>query len=787
MTIGSLEIKLRPIRFGFLVNPNDKGAIKKAIHLNSLLWGGMFNPLIPCYKKLPKNWEEIKGNYSTASKVINGYIDGFDPDYLVNISDITTELISFDLGRIITYDDIIAGFKEDMEPNFGTGIFGITRQFMYDEMRFIRRDGLKFLRPKLSKNHNLFLSSIFGELDSYEKDLYEDYLSDIEIIENDVDITNYWEYLSPKYYYSRRIGRTYLEQRPTNSVLFYLDATNTLDVIDYWNLRAAGWKVYPVAKQAEEENGLYTMCEKVIEMAHRPHRNNKNIYHHTNIIKSRSTTKKEMSDFNKKININKHDIQTKPKVSLQHWYPRIWDEWVRQYIQGTITTVYSKEKEIELQKDQTEFKFKSPSPGFDLHHVDTGNPRFALELDSRVYGSEDLLAEVIPLGGNEVARTIEKYSLNEWRVGMSGPVYLARHKDRTINYEIPKAETVMAAWFKEKGWDIEISASGKIAKQMIKQLGGLRGIDNLKEEKLIELLKDLSNNGFIDEHRFKGKIAKITNAGKDSLLRDKYIKMLLEKQIFQLGVELKCPICTQRSWYSLNEMDASVRCISCLSDYKVQSLGLPDKKWAYKSFGTFGLPKQSYGAFSVLLTLLFLVKDNRKRTTTLLSFTAKKGNKEIEADFCLVIENAFRGSAAQEFIFAECKTYNKFERKDINRMLELAKEFPGATLVFSTFRKELTPAEKRMLKPFVNKSRKDWKARKINNPVIILTGNELFSAHGIPHCWKDMEGKAGEIGKNDSYPQNSTAIADTTQQIHLDMQPNLEWREDQRKKRQKVS
>lgn len=787
MTIGSLDLKLRPIRIGFLVSPSDKDGVRKAIHLNSLLWGGMFNPIIPCYKKLPKNWEDYKSKRTTANKVINGYIEGFDPDYLVNISDVSIEAIEFDSERIITYEDVISGFEEDMAPKVGVGIFEVIRQFKYDELRFVRRNEFKFLKPKLSKNHNIFLASIFGDIGNYGKDLYEDYLSGIEITEDNIDIKNYWKYIYREYISSRRIGAIYLEQRLSGPVIFYLDATKILDVIDYWNMRAAGWEVYPVAKQNEDDSGLHEVCEKIIERAYRPYRYNKDIYHHSSIIKSRSSTEKEMLTFYKKLNIKKSDLKKGPKTSLQRWYPRIWDEWARQNTQETITPAYSTEKEIELQEGQTEFRFKTVDPEFELFPVNSSEPRFALEVDSKVYGSNELLAEVIPIGGNMLSRAVGKYSLREWRISSSGPVYLSHHQNWTVNYEIPLAEPVMIAWFNEKGWEVDISASGKVAKQMIKQLGGPWGVSQLKEEKLIKLLQDLSNNGFINEHDFKGRISQITNSDDVWISRDEYIKRLLESEIFQLGVELKCPICTQRSWYSLSEVDFNVRCNSCLSDYKVQALDLADKKWAYKSFGTFGLPKQAYGAFGVLLTLHFLVKDNRARATALLSFTAKKNSKEIEADLCLVTEKEFRDKSTQELLFCECKTYNKFEKKDIDRMRSLAKEFPGAALIFSTLRTALTATEKRMIKPLVNSGRRYWKAERTYNPVIILTGNELFSTHGIPYCWKDKEGKAKQIAESNFYPRSLSDIADATQQIYLDMKPYHEWREEQWKKRQKVS
>ena len=244
---------------------------------------------------------------------------------------------------------------------------------------------------------------------------------------------------------------------------------------------------------------------------------------------------------------------------MQKWYPRIWAEWARQNTQETITHSFSKDKEIDLQEDQTELRFKIINPEFGLIDVNTDKPRFAIEVDSRVYGSDELLAEVIPVGGEELTRAIDRYSIREWRISKSGLVYLSRHRDWTINYKIPLAEPVLLAWLKEKGWEAEISSSGKIAKQMIKQLGGLWGIVSLKEERLIKLLHELSNNGCINEHDFKGRISQIANSDGVWITRDEYIKKLLDKDIFQLGVELKCPICTQRSWYSLNEMNSMAR------------------------------------------------------------------------------------------------------------------------------------------------------------------------------------------------------------------------------------
>jgi hypothetical protein len=787
MAFGTLTQKLRPIRIAFLVDPMDKETVQKAIHINSLLWGGMFNPLIPCYKRLPKVWASHNQKTETGLSVIRGYIEGFDPDFFVNLSTYSAAQLSLEDDDIIQIEDLLKSFREDSAPTVGTGIFEVLSQFVHDELRFIRKDKIDFINPNIAGPHKLFLSSIYGDLGEFDNLFYKEYLNDFDAKETDVSILNYVEFAKQNYMFPRRLGALYMEQRLRGDFLFYLDATKVLDVIDFWNLRAGGFNVVPFPRQAENEDTTKKLAESVIEQAYWPYRHNKDMYHRASFIKSRSTKENELKRFSESLNIENVKNDKEFKFSLQHWYPRIWSDWARRNTQEYIVPAYSKERSIDLLDGQNEFRIRVLDPKFDIFYANTRGPRFANEIDSRIYGHDELLAQAIPLGGEHLSRVIGKYSLREWRISKTGPVYLSNHTDWSISYEPPLAESVMKAWFKEQGWDVELSPSGKIAKQMIKQLGGVWGITHLQHEKLIKLFQDLNNKGFISESDFKGRIAQIVNDDNVWIERDKFIQNLLEKNIFQLGVQITCPTCTQKTWYSLEEVSNEIQCSSCLNIHKIQSIGLDDKQWAYKATGTFGLPKQAYGAYSVLLTLYALTRDTHEKATPILSFDAKKGSKEIEADLCLFTEKEFRDETSQELVFAECKTYNKFEKKDIDRMKTLAKAFPGSVLVLTTMRESLTNAEKRMIKPLVNSGRRHWKSEKTYNPVVILTGTELFSSSSIPYCWKDKVGRAGEIEKGGFYPKNLSDIADATQQIYLDMEPYHEWRDEQWRKRQKVN
>jgi hypothetical protein len=82
-------------------------------------------------------------------------------------------------------------------------------------------------------------------------------------------------------------------------------------------------------------------------------------------------------------------------------------------------------------------------------------------------------------------------------------------------------------------------------------------------------------------------------------------------------------------------MDYELGCPICLSKFKLPTHNPRDIKWSYKSLGPFALPKQGYGAYSVLLAVHFLSSHHHPATTPVFSFHANRAGHEIEADFMM--------------------------------------------------------------------------------------------------------------------------------------------------------
>ena len=110
---------------------------------------------------------------------------------------------------------------------------------------------------------------------------------------------------------------------------FYMDATRLDDVTDYWNLRALGRAVLPIPKQFVAVPEFLDYIRKFVKSHYRISRQNPAISYGTTIVRS---SRSEMSEL--QALANALDLPTlipgdpsARSVSLQHWYPRVWDEW----------------------------------------------------------------------------------------------------------------------------------------------------------------------------------------------------------------------------------------------------------------------------------------------------------------------------------------------------------------------------------------------------------------------------------------------------------------------------
>jgi len=806
MVSGSLKVKLRPLRLAFLVQPTDKAAIANAIETASFLWGGAFSPIIPVYRKLPKYWGRDSKRGLSAQSVVEGYLDAFDPDYVVKVGRLEADDLKFGHRAVIKCSEITGSVEEDGTPKFGIGMFEVLRYFAQKELEFVRHRPLRIRLPEFSSKNEPFLASVFGSFSPAIEKLANGGWKDLPGVETaKCTIDNYFEFLSPDNLFLRRIGTINIQTTRVRSFrrrdcIFLMNPDRALDIIDYWNLRALGWNVIPICQQVVDNPGAQKLAVDFVEENSFAYRGNPNLFNNTMILRSRTSSIVAVEELGRSLKPKLSPSQNphESKIVYHLSYPRIWDEWAREKDSAEVCDLEVFDEEYDLVAQEKAMTFKTLMPEFASRHGGHSKPRCANEIEIRVWGDENISAEVVPEGDWQLAGAAGAFGFDEWRCGQRGLIHLAKYKNWRERLNLSSATSVFSAWLRAKGWTAEISNNGHIARHMLRHLGGTFGVGLLAKRSVIELLQqfasgrhhqekgetsnesrnDLPEEEFgraINIETFKRALNKITGEDRYKMANSEQLaKRFIEQHMFELGFKLQCPECRQRSWFSIKDADYEIKCPQCLARFKLPQHNPKEISWAYRTIGPFSLPHQAYGVYSVLLTLRFFARLLDGATTPMFSFTAKKGASSMEIDLGLFYQSSKYAPSRTELIFAECKTFGHFKRKDSLRMISVSKEFPGAVLVFATLRDSLTEDEKTLLRPVVNRGRRYWKSERPYNPVLILTGNELFADGDPRQHWKELGGIHETHSHTWGGDRDIVSLADDTQQIYLGMKP---WHE----------
>jgi hypothetical protein len=781
MPSGTLNVRLRPLRLAFVVPAGDRESVREAIKISSFLWGGLYNPIIPFYSRRPKKLEALYWGAS-AKEIFNGYLEAFDPDYVVKLGSLKNEKLPLGHRTELEAAAILDKIGTYGTPAYGIGLSEILGHLLHEEFRFHRQHKETFHLPQVGDD--LFLASVFGKLTpDIESRLHKQLADFLDFKDCPCERKDFAQFLRPGNWFIRRISdrSIYPEDASLHrhDYVFLMDANNLEDILLYWNMRALGWCVIPLPNELINVPEVRAFVETWVEKSFWPWRGNPSIYNNAVLLKSPSISEQEMEAFGKSLSLEPvpSDGQSwKCKLSYQTWIPRFWNDWDRVHNGAARAKLHIHSKKFELNNSGDGFEFAAQVPEFSSEHGQ-GNALCANELDFRVYGTAGLHAEVIPEGGEKLVRAVDPHSFEEMRCSQSGMVYFPHFTGWDKSLRVPAAEIVGKAWFEERGWSIELSDKGHIIKHLLSQMGGAWGARWLTEAPVLQLLDKIANEQWLKEKTLRGLIRQLTGAR--HLPQERLLEWLIETNIIRLGAEVICPECRQRSWYSVTELDYALQCRQCLQKYPLPSNQTKEICWAYHGFGAFRSPRQTQGGLAVILLLRLFGVAMHDQITPLLSFNARRDGREMEVDLALFAQRMRYGVLEQDVIFAECKTHWEFQAKDVRRMEDFARQFPGATVVFSTLNKTLSKREKAILKPAVNRGRKLWKEGRPYTQVIILTGNELFSCDDPNTTWRSLGGEYARFADRRGNHRALLALADSTQQLYLGLPP---WEQSVREK-----
>lgn len=779
---------LRPLKLAYIVRPGDMASLKKVIETNAFLWGARYNPVLPFYKRTP---EYLKENFriNKISELLYGNLRFFEPDFVVITGNIQAKEIENAPCEVIKLADIYENIAEEGMPGYGAGLWEIAAEYYDKEFKFLRRDERSHYFPSYDQARNCFLKSAFGCFpDELPSGGLRFITESLEAKEEPITHDNYLSFLEigrainihRLNSYELRIDNTKHIDRERH-VIFVLDPNSFIDIIDYNNLRAAGYSVLPILRSSLKSEQAKRICLEFIEEEAWVHRDNPHATHSVMMQCSQSIPKKELEDFYRFVDPPKFEGQDFPKCIMRLEMPDFWNRWNQEKGHVSCATITAGEKDVATMSDDRRIRSKAIAPSFMSERSPRPhNSRFANDIAVTTYASdtETFEADIYPSNNDEVVRAAGLFGLDEWLIKESGITKLCRTDSELIFFDIQNAEKIFLSWLESEGWEARISDAGKVAYQMLKHLGGPWGVTFLKGKKLVEFLVGKNDEEGAEERPqpfsgikkgvFRGKVLEAYNDHYVRWGEDQFIKSFFKYNIFQLGTTLQCDVCARHSWHPIDSLNYTIKCSHCLNMFEVPSHDPDSIEWSYKTIGPFSAAGKAAGAYCVLLTAKFFARDTGigNATTTVLSFEAEKDGLKIEADVGLFYREDSHSDRSTELILCECKTYKRFNKKDIDKMKEIAKEFPGSILVFATLNDELTSAEKKLIRPFVKTSNKYYERDRPKNPVMVLTANELFAHRRPPYCWKDKGGKYQPFVEN-SRIHGLLDICQATQKVYL--------------------
>jgi hypothetical protein len=487
--------------------------------------------------------------------------------------------------------------------------------------------------------------------------------------------------------------------------------------------------------------------------------------------------------------------QHQPSVSMQQWYPQIWDRWTREKDGCERPDVLADEDQIECPiEGPNAIRFTSIDPPFMRESFSFG-AGWANVIRIRDYSFNREIGTVLPSDALHLERLLGTVGAGEISISSEGIVVRCRYKRWTYHWNLPSGLQIFSSWLGQRGFSASLSAAGRLTSALIRSTDGIHGAQTIAHPEILKKLNKMAHGDVEQEtqevagrqtrvlapfesHRVWWKLLMEVTKNNREAARN-YLNSLVGRGVLAIGLRLQCPTCSQFGWHSLEDLSENLKCERCLNRFSFPAAAPPkETDWCYRTQGPFSIGDFAQGGYCVALAIRFLASTLHAEASWVPSLTLRDQGGDLEFDFGLFSRESTSEPTEPLLMLGECKSYNRFVGRDLARARRLAEAFPGAALVFATLRPELERAERDSLARLVQWGRKRLRYERLRAPILVLTQYELLNVFGPPVCWREAGGKYAAFGAN-WHSQDFLHLCDATQQLHLGMESDQSARRPQ--------
>lgn len=790
------SVRLRPVRVAFLVPPNDLPLVARVAQLSTCLWGGRYNPIIPFFETGGERWVRPHRSVN-ALDIARGYIDFFEPDTLVEAAPGMAEKLGWQseprmlgLPRVIALSDFYE-VDDRGRVQFAAGIdIAEPMRELYDtDYKYERRHKFPFADIEQSPGNAFF--DVFGgryptdERLSYIAQEFREIFS-AEKLPATADTA--MQLLKGQYAAPLWVTRHGLEESSgrgfsADENFCVFDPTDPGDVIDFWNTRLVERRVVPINVEWLAEHREF-LREGITAINQPIPGNSFGTKFHSAVQFGNSIPDDRSRELAKAL------LTDLPDGSFHLTRPSsIW-HGVRRGRNGRKTKIIATGKPVSFDEEigaNRYVKLPAPAPSFlnaSRHYAQArwvnlvSVADFYQRPDPAIVYPSNLWSPEFPRLGN-----------SRLRIGREGWVLQQEHDIGYSLFELQDGRSSIVAWLKTQGIEATPSEEGQVSSRVIATAETLLACGMFADVKTLHLL-----NGMAESHTEVSRHGR--RAIKSTPDRTKHVQQIrqhfvdrekrsfgywnkldhfLDRSVFRAGLSVQCPVCSYHNWFAVDDLSYKPTCTRCLNsfDFSQAPQDLRQVEWYYRVTGPFAAPDYARGAYAVALTLRTIGPHNYCNITWSTGLRLDSLNCEI--DFVAWYQSSRMISTDERdeplLILGEAKSFGVGSVNDeaIDSLKKVAERFPGAVMVVSTLRviDDYSLAEIARLRHLALWGRRQTFEGKPINPLIVLTGTELFAQHFISNAWKEIDGKEVHASIDLRDPHT---LAEMTQHRYLGLQ-----------------